>query len=93
MRARWLMLAGVAVGLVVPNVMADPPARVGRLNLINGAVSFRPAGVDDWAPAEPNRIVTTGDGLWIDDNSRAEVHVGSTAVRFGPRSQRGGSRQ
>ena len=86
MRARWLMLAGVAVGLVVPNVMADPPARVGRLNLINGAVSFRPAGVDDWAPAEPNRIVTTGDGLWIDDNSRAEVHVGSTAVRFGPQT-------
>jgi hypothetical protein len=86
MRSRWLILAGVAVGLVVPNVMADPPARVGRLNLINGTVSFRPVGVDDWVPAEPNRIVTSGVGLWIEDNSRAEVHVGSTAVRVGPQT-------
>lgn len=61
----------------------DPPDRVGRLNYSQGSVSFRPAGEDDWVTAVPNRPLVTGDDLWADQDSRAEVHVGSTALRLG----------
>jgi hypothetical protein len=61
----------------------DPPDRVARLNYSQGSVSFRPAGEDDWVTAVQNRPIVTGDDLWADENSRAEVHVGSAAIRLG----------
>jgi len=60
----------------------DPPSRVARLNYSQGSISFRPAGEDDWVTAIPNRPIVTGDDLWADDNSRAELHAGSTAIRL-----------
>ena len=60
----------------------DPPGRVARLNYIQGSVSFEPAGTQQWVDASPNRPLTTGDNLWVDQNSRGEVHVGSTAIRL-----------
>jgi hypothetical protein len=64
----------------------DPPGRVGRLNFSEGSISFRPAGEDDWVTAVPNRPMVSGDDLWADDNSRAEVHVGSTVIRLGAKT-------
>jgi hypothetical protein len=64
----------------------DPPARVGRLDYSHGSVSFRPAGEDDWVTAVPNRPMVTGDDLWADEDSRAEVHIGSTALRLGSKT-------
>lgn len=60
----------------------DPPSRVARLNFSDGSVSFQPGGEGDWVQAVPNRPLTTGDNLWADKDSRAELHVGSTAVRI-----------
>ena len=60
----------------------DPSGRVGRLNYINGPVSFQPAGVTDWVDADVNRPLTTGDQVWVGDGGRAEIHVGSTALRL-----------
>jgi Family of unknown function (DUF6600) len=62
---------------------ADPPTRVARLNFLYGSVSFQPAGESDWVAAVPNRPLTSGDSLWLDDGARAELHVGSTAIRLG----------
>jgi hypothetical protein len=64
----------------------DPPGRVARLNYSEGSVSFRPAGEDEWVTAVPNRPMVTGDDLWADENSRAEVHVGSAAIRLGSKT-------
>lgn len=64
------------------NPEQDPPGRVARLNFSEGAVSFRPAGENDWVTAVPNRPMVTGDDLWTDENSRAEVHIGSAAIRM-----------
>jgi len=62
----------------------DPPAVVGRLNYVSGPVSFAPAQAnEDWSAAELNRPLTTGDRLWTDTNGRAELHVGSLAIRMG----------
>lgn len=61
----------------------DPPGRVARLNLVDGAVSFAPAdGSSQWTPAQLNRPLTTGDRIWTDQRARSELHVGSTAVRM-----------
>jgi hypothetical protein len=60
----------------------DPPTRVARLNYIQGSVSFQPGGEDEWIAADPNRPLTTGDNLWADQNSRGEVHIGSTSIRL-----------
>jgi hypothetical protein len=61
----------------------DPPSRVARLDSIDGSVSFQPGGENDWVDAVLNRPLVTGDNLWADENSRAEVHIGSTALRLG----------
>jgi hypothetical protein len=60
----------------------DPPTRVARLNYIQGSVSYQPAGEQDWVVADPNRPLTIGDNLWVDQGSRGEVHIGSTAIRL-----------
>lgn len=85
-------LAGLAVVLVlsqaIPRALAqdqddqDPPTRAGRLGYVQGAVSFQPGGQGDWLDAVPNRPLTTGDNLWADKDSRAEVQIGSTSVRL-----------
>ncbi len=61
----------------------DPPSRVARLSFTEGQVSFSPAGTDDWVAGELNRPITTGDKLWSDQNGKAELHVGSAAIRLG----------
>src|SRR3984885_1709704 len=79
-----LSFMACALFLVLPGVTAgqdDPPIRVARLNFLQGSVSLQPAGTEDWVEANPNRPLTTGDQLWIDEGARAELHLGSTAIR------------
>jgi hypothetical protein len=64
----------------------DPPSRVARLNYMEGSVSFQPGGENDWVDGVLNRPLVTGDNLWADENSRAEVHIGSTALRLGDKT-------
>ncbi|MGD0569005.1 MAG: DUF6600 domain-containing protein [Candidatus Sulfotelmatobacter sp.] len=64
----------------------DPPGRVARLNFMQGSVSFQPGGENDWVDGVLNRPLVTGDNLWADENSRAEVHIGSTALYLGPKT-------
>jgi len=60
----------------------DPPSRVARLNYSTGSVSFQPGGQGDWVDVDSNRPLTSGDNLWADKGGRAEMHVGSTAIRM-----------
>jgi hypothetical protein len=76
------VLAFGVAALITPAAFADPPARVARLSFIGGGVSLRPASVDDWTNALINYPVTTGDHLWVDRGGRAELQVGTTAVRL-----------
>ncbi|HTQ95992.1 MAG TPA: hypothetical protein VMH89_04265, partial [Candidatus Acidoferrum sp.] len=61
----------------------DPPTRVARLSFLDGQVSFSPTGTDDWVAAVLNRPITTGDKLWTDQNSKAELHIGEATIRLG----------
>ena len=80
-----LVLAGLTFAL--PQRAAaddfDPPGRVARLNYLSGSVSFRPAGESDWDSANLNRPMTAGDSLWTESGARAEMHIGSAAIRLG----------
>ena len=62
---------------------AEPPSRAARLGFISGTVSFSPASQTDWVQAAINRPLTTGDRLWADASSRAELQVGGAALRLG----------
>jgi len=81
-----LLSVALAVALFAPQRAAadedDPPSRVARLSYAHGTVSFNPAGTDDWVSAVVNRPITTGDKLWTDNGSRAELHIGSAAIRL-----------
>ena len=60
----------------------DPPAVAGRLHAMQGSVSVQPADVDQWSQVAENYPVATGDRIYADQNSRAEIQLGSTAVRM-----------
>jgi hypothetical protein len=80
----WLTaVCGVGMWLACGAALADPPGRVARLAQINGAVSFSPAGEDDWVLAQPNRPLVTGDRVWSDTGSRAEIEIGTATARLG----------
>ncbi len=83
MSSRFLLVAFSTVCILAAQ---DPPARVGRLNFINGTVSFQPGGEGDWVPAAINRPLTVGDQIFADDGARAEIHVPGVAFRLGSRT-------
>jgi hypothetical protein len=66
-----------------PAEEVDPPVRVARLSDAEGAVSLQPAGMQEWAAATVNRPLITGDRLWSDQNSRAELDIGQAVIRLG----------
>jgi hypothetical protein len=85
----WMGLLAVVALLAIglPSLAAaqdqdDPPGRVARLGYMKGSISFQPAGESDWVQAVSNRPMTTGDQLWSDQDSRAEVELGSVVIRL-----------
>ena len=78
----FAFVTGVAVLVVSGWASADPPSRVARLGYTTGAVSFSPAGENDWVRARINRPLSTGDRLWADARARAEVQVGGAVIRM-----------
>jgi len=87
----WSAVIIVALSTAVLSIRAtaqdqdqqdDPPTRVARLGYLEGSVSFEPAGENDWVQAVPNRPMTTGDKLWVDKDSRAELQLGSAVIRL-----------
>ena len=61
----------------------DPPGRVARLSDSRGDVSYSPAGENDWLYSVRNRPIIRGDRLWSSRGARAELQVGSAAIRLG----------
>jgi hypothetical protein len=86
----WSAVLGIVLATIALHTKSaaqdqdDPPGRVARLGYLQGSVSFQPAGETDWVGAVPNRPMSTGDQLWTDENSRAEVQLGSAVIRLAP---------
>ncbi|HTQ56117.1 MAG TPA: DUF6600 domain-containing protein [Bryobacteraceae bacterium] len=86
---RILLAAALPTLFVMATHAQDPPTRVADLNYINNNVSMQPAGAEDWSPAVVNRPFTTGDYLWADENSSAELHLNNAVLRIGPETSLG----
>lgn len=63
-------------------VVADPPGRAGRLSEVMGSAWLFHPDAGEWLAAERNRPFTSGDRLSTDAGGRAELRVGSTALRL-----------
>jgi hypothetical protein len=76
----------MALALFLPKLALadddDPPSVVARLAYSQGAVSFQPAGTEDWVDAGINRPITTGDKLWSDQDGRVELQLGASTIRL-----------
>src|SRR5579864_4445154 len=90
MRLRLEGLGAVLAALVLCAAPAatradegDPPGRAARLSDMEGSVALEPAGADEWTQATLNRPLTTGDRIWSDNDSRAELDIGAAVLRLG----------
>ncbi|HSY33458.1 MAG TPA: DUF6600 domain-containing protein [Verrucomicrobiae bacterium] len=76
----------MALALFLPKLALadddDPPSVVARLAYSQGAVSFQPAGTEDWVDAGINRPITTGDKLWSDQDGRVELQLDASTIRL-----------
>ena len=87
-KAASVLGVAMALALFLPKLALaddddDPPSVVARLAFSQGAVSFQPAGTDDWVDAGMNRPVTTGDRLWADSDGRVELQLDASTIRLG----------
>jgi hypothetical protein len=57
-----------------------PPARVGRVSYISGALAFYGPGDADWSAAKVNYPAATGGGFATDPQSRAEIRIGADTI-------------
>ncbi len=78
-----LSLSAVAIAATSPN--ADPPARVGHASLPGDTLEHSKDGTT-WQPASVGLPLTTLSTLRT-GQSRAELRIGSTALRMAPRVQ------
>jgi len=77
-----LGLAALLTMILAIVAIADPPARVARINYLQGPVSLQRGDLDEWDPAVINYPLVANDSLWTDNPARAELHIGSTAIRL-----------
>jgi len=74
--------AQAAQGQDAQNPAQNPPGRVARLAYMSGQISIQPGGVDDWIAASQNRPLTSADRIWTDKQARAELTLGTAALRM-----------
>lgn len=89
MRSPVRALATVALALFLSSALAeaDPPARVGRLGLIENDVEFRVDRSSPPMPATGNWPLSSGASLTTGDDGRVEAWIGSTAYRIAEDSE------
>ncbi|MES2049751.1 MAG: DUF6600 domain-containing protein, partial [Pseudomonadota bacterium] len=82
----FVRFVGIALTVLLihssANAQEDPPSRVARLSYASGNLSLAVAGSDEWTDVPMNRPITVGDSLWVPERGRAELHIGSSAIRL-----------
>jgi hypothetical protein len=80
-------LASVSRAQTSGEGFADPPERVGRLSVVVGDVQSWDEALQVWQPAQLNLPVTSRSAFLSGPGARAEVTVGSAALRLDAESQ------
>ncbi|MGH8504676.1 MAG: DUF6600 domain-containing protein, partial [Stenotrophobium sp.] len=82
-KAGWLGIGALVFLLGAGVAFADdPPARVARLSVLAGEVSYAAAGQQSWSAIGINRPLIAGDRLLTGDDSRVELQLGGASVRL-----------
>ena len=85
---RYLVGLIALMGFLAPALAeSDPPARIGRLSLTEGDVTFRADRQDPGNPATINWPISSGAILDTERHGKAEVWIGSTAYRMAGKSR------
>jgi FecR protein len=79
-----LLLACISIGTAA---WADPAGRVGRISYTQGPVTFRDTSSGEPVAASLNWPVTSHNIIATDNGGRAEIRVGSAAVRVAADSE------
>lgn len=77
-----LALALCLSPIVAAPALADPPGRVARLAFTEGVVMLHNPTLGHWDEAAVNWPLTGGDSLHTGADGRAEIRVGSSALRL-----------
>lgn len=83
LKTALFVIASIACSLA----LADPPGRVGRISVAQGEVYFRNLASGESGPAELNWPITSQNTIATERGARAELRIGSGAVRVGPDSE------
>lgn len=87
-RFRHFLGLTALIAFLAPALAAgDPPARVGRLALVDGGVTLRADRQDPGTPAVANWPLSSGAIIDTERRGRAEAWVGSTAYRLAGNSR------
>jgi hypothetical protein len=58
----------------------DPPARVGRIASMTGAVSFHNEGDTTWSAASLNYPVSSGNSFWTEQSASARLEISDSRI-------------
>jgi hypothetical protein len=84
-RVAFSILSAVVIAAgfaAIPPAFAEeqPPARVGRVSVVDGRLGFHATGETNWSAAAVNFPVATGGAFWTDPKSRAEIRIGGQSI-------------
>ncbi len=65
----------------------DPPARVGRVANLSGAVSFRTTADSQWSTASANFPVSSGNSFWTDNGAQAGLEISDSRIVLAPQTE------
>ncbi len=78
--AKTLLTFTVALFALPAFAQQEPPARVGRVSIVEGAVAFYGPGDNEWSAAKVNFPVAEDGWFATDPNSRTEFRVGADSI-------------
>ena len=82
---RTLLVAALAVSPLAWGEVSETPDRIAQLSYVEGQIRFQGAGEQE-GYALPNRPLAAGDRLATRGDARAEISLGSAAVRLDEQS-------
>jgi hypothetical protein len=82
--AVFILLFLSAITPVSAQALAD---RIGRVAAVNGAAQLWDSQDRQWTPLFANRVVTAGDRIRSDGQTRVELSIGSLELFLGPQSE------
>ena len=90
--AKTLLAFTLALFALPAFAQQEPPARVGRVSIVEGALAFYGPGDNEWSAAKVNFPVAEDGWFATDPNSRTEFRVGTDSIFLANNTEAGFTR-